>query len=194
MPSFFGVFGGLIDRFSRSAPRLRTLARTTVPHNHLRRESPGGTKNAAYPDDSCRAASRWPRRVGVDQRRINTATEAINDSTREPADYALAAKDPALSSGNTKPPSHGSVFAGGAGATAFALILLTLGTASANVHFPRVVGDFECKGVRLCRRDMGMRHVDSHVGARRLSCGRLRNRWLGVDADEIHSATPHMVS
>jgi hypothetical protein len=49
--------------------------------------------------------------------------------TKDPADYPLAAKDPALLPDHHEGAvSWGAVFAGGVGAAAFALILLTLGT------------------------------------------------------------------
>ncbi|PRX33053.1 hypothetical protein B0G75_103281 [Paraburkholderia sp. BL18I3N2] len=110
------------------------------------------------------------------------------NSTREPADYALAAKDPALLVRQHEAAvSWGAVFAGGAGATAFALILLTLGTGLGLTSIsPWSSGTSNAKAfgfaavIWVCVTSI----LTSGLGG--YLAGRLRNRWLGVDADEIH--------
>jgi hypothetical protein len=110
------------------------------------------------------------------------------NNTRDPADYALAAKDPALLVRQHEAAvSWGAVFAGGAGATAFALILLTLGTGLGLTSIsPWSSGTSNAKAfgfaavIWVCVTSI----LTSGLGG--YLAGRLRNRWLGVDADEIH--------
>ncbi|HEX3637948.1 MAG TPA: hypothetical protein VHV99_21185 [Paraburkholderia sp.] len=108
--------------------------------------------------------------------------------TRDPADYPLAAKDPALLVRQHEAAvSWGAVFAGGIGAAAFALILLTLGTGLGLTSIsPWSSGPSNAKAfgfaavVWICVTSI----LTSGLGG--YLAGRLRSRWLAVDADEIH--------
>lgn len=108
--------------------------------------------------------------------------------TKDPADYVLAANDPALfvhqHEGTV---SWGAVLAGGVGAAAFALILLTLGTGLGLTSIsPWSSGAQNAKAfgfaavVWVCVTSI----LTSGLGG--YLAGRLRRRWLAVDADEIH--------
>jgi hypothetical protein len=108
--------------------------------------------------------------------------------TNDPGDYALAAKDPALSVRQHEAVvSWGAVFAGGVGAAAFALILLTLGTGLGLTSIsPWSSGLSNAKAfgfaavVWVCVTSI----LTSGLGG--YLAGRLRSRWLAVDVDEIH--------
>ncbi|MCI0152070.1 hypothetical protein KNO81_40285 [Paraburkholderia sediminicola] len=83
--------------------------------------------------------------------------------------------------------SWGAVFAGGVGAAAFALILLTLGTGlGLTAISPWSSGPSNAKAfgfaavVWICVTSL----LTSGLGG--YLAGRLRSRWLAVDADEIH--------
>lgn len=107
---------------------------------------------------------------------------------KDPADYPLAAKDPALFVHQHEGAvSWGAVFAGGVGAAAFALILLTLGTGLGLTSIsPWLTGASNAKAlgfaavVWVCVTSI----LTSGLGG--YLAGRLRRRWLAVDADEIH--------
>lgn len=110
------------------------------------------------------------------------------NNTRDPADYTLATKDPALLVRQHEAAvSWGAVFAGGVGAAAFALILLTLGTGLGLTSIsPWSSGASNAKAfgfgavVWVCVTSI----LTSGLGG--YLAGRLRSRWLAVDADEIH--------
>ncbi|HZZ02750.1 hypothetical protein [Paraburkholderia sp.] len=108
--------------------------------------------------------------------------------TNDPADRTLAANDPALfvhQHGGAV--SWGAVLAGGVGAAAFALILLTLGTGLGLTSIsPWSTGASNAKAFGfaavawVCVTSI----LTSGLGG--YLAGRLRRRWLAVDADEIH--------
>jgi hypothetical protein len=108
--------------------------------------------------------------------------------TKDPADYPLAAKDPALLPDHHEGAvSWGAVFAGGVGAAAFALILLTLGTGlGLTAVSPWSSGASNAKAfgfaavLWVCVTSI----LTSGLGG--YLAGRLRRRWLAVDADEVH--------
>ncbi|WP_240975313.1 hypothetical protein [Paraburkholderia aromaticivorans] len=110
------------------------------------------------------------------------------NTTRDPADYTLAAKDPALLVRQHEAAvSWGAVFAGGVGAAAFALILLTLGTGLGLTSIsPWSSGPSNAKAfgfaavVWVCVTSI----LTSGLGG--YLAGRLRSRWLAVGLDEIH--------
>ncbi|MFM0672196.1 hypothetical protein [Paraburkholderia sediminicola] len=110
------------------------------------------------------------------------------NTTRDPADHALATKDPALLVRQHEAVvSWGAVFAGGVGAAAFALILLTLGTGLGLTSIsPWSSGPSNAKAfgfaavVWVCVTSI----LTSGLGG--YLAGRLRSRWLAVDVDEIH--------
>ncbi|RFU48937.1 hypothetical protein [Paraburkholderia sp. DHOC27] len=108
--------------------------------------------------------------------------------TKDPADYTLAANEPALFAHRLEGAvSWGAVFAGGVGAAAFALILLTLGTGLGLTSLsPWSSGTSNAKAfgfaavVWVCVTSI----LTSGLGG--YLAGRLRRRWLSIDADEIH--------
>lgn len=108
--------------------------------------------------------------------------------TKDPADYSLATKDPALFVHQHEAAiSWGAVFAGGVGAAAFALILLTLGTGlGLTAISPWSSGASNAKAfgfaavIWVCVTSI----LTSGLGG--YLAGRLRRRWLAVDVDEIH--------
>jgi hypothetical protein len=108
--------------------------------------------------------------------------------TEDSASYSLAAKDPALSAHQHEGAvSWGAVFAGGVGAAAFALILLTLGTGLGLTSIsPWSSGTANAKAfgfaavIWVCVTSI----LTSGLGG--YLAGRLRRRWLAVDVDEIH--------
>lgn len=108
--------------------------------------------------------------------------------TRDPADYTLATKDPVLLARQHEATvSWGAVFAGGVGAAAFALVLLTLGSGLGLTSIsPWSSGSSNAKAfgfaavVWVCVTSI----LTSGLGG--YLAGRLRSRWLAVDADEIH--------
>lgn len=110
------------------------------------------------------------------------------NNTRDPADFTLATKDSALLVRQHEAAvSWGAVFAGGVGAAAFALILLTLGTGlGLTAISPWSSGPSNAKAfgfaavVWICVTSL----LTSGLGG--YLAGRLRSRWLAVDADEIH--------
>ena len=110
------------------------------------------------------------------------------NNTRDPADSTLATKDPALLVRQHEAAvSWGAVFAGGVGAAAFALILLTLGTGLGLTSIsPWSSGASNAKAfgvaavVWVCVASI----LTSGLGG--YLAGRLRSRWLAVDADEVH--------
>ena len=110
------------------------------------------------------------------------------NNTRDPVDYALATKDPALLvRQHDAAVSWGAVFAGGVAAAAFALILLTLGTGLGLTSLsPWSSGASNAKAIGfaavvwVCVTSI----LTSGLGG--YLAGRLRGRWLAVDADEIH--------
>lgn len=111
----------------------------------------------------------------------------MND-IRDPADYTLATEDPALLVRQHEAAvSWGAVFAGAVSAAAFALILLTLGTGLGLTSIspwssaPSNAKTFGFAAVVwVCVTSI----LTSGLGG--YLAGRLRNRWLGVDTDEIH--------
>ena len=108
--------------------------------------------------------------------------------TKDPADHPFAAKDPALFAHQHEGAvSWGAVLAGGVGAAAFALILLTLGTGLGLASIsPWSTGASNAKAfgfaavVWVCVTSI----LTSGLGG--YLAGRLRRRWLAVDVDEIH--------
>lgn len=111
----------------------------------------------------------------------------MNDR-KDPADYSFAAKDPALFIHQQEGVvSWAAVFAGGVGAAAFALILLTLGTGlGLTAISPWSSGTSNAKAfgvaavVWVCVTSI----LTSGLGG--YLAGRLRRRWPAADADEIH--------
>jgi hypothetical protein len=111
----------------------------------------------------------------------------MNDE-KHPVDYSFAAKDPALFIHQQEGAvSWGAVFAGGVGAAAFALILLTLGTGlGLTAISPWSSGTSNAKAfgfaavVWVCVTSI----LTSGLGG--YLAGRLRRRWSAIDADEIH--------
>ncbi|MFM0557837.1 hypothetical protein P0D69_43925 [Paraburkholderia sediminicola] len=110
------------------------------------------------------------------------------NTTRDPADYAPATKDPALIDRQHEAAvSWGAVFAGGVSAAAFALILLTLGTGLGLTSIsPWSSGPSNAKAfgfaavVWVCITSI----LTSGLGG--YLAGRLRSRWLAIGLDEIH--------
>ena len=108
--------------------------------------------------------------------------------TEDSASYSLAAKDPALSAHQHEGAvSWGAVFAGGVGAAAFALILLTLGAGlglTSISPWSSVASNAKAFGfaavVWVCVTSI----ITSGLGG--YLAGRLRRRWLAVDVDEMH--------
>ncbi|WP_222105823.1 hypothetical protein [Paraburkholderia sp. BCC1885] len=108
--------------------------------------------------------------------------------TENPAELALAAKDPALFTHRLEGAvSWSAVFAGGVAAAAFALILLTLGTGLGLTSIsPWSSGAANAKAfgfaavVWVCVTSI----LTSGLGG--YLAGRLRSRWLAIDTDEIH--------
>ncbi|WP_345814513.1 hypothetical protein AAGS40_20050 [Paraburkholderia sp. PREW-6R] len=108
--------------------------------------------------------------------------------TKDPADYALGTQDPALFAHQHEGAvSWGAIFAGGVGAAAFALILLTLGTGLGLTSIsPWSSGTSNAKAfgfaavVWVCVTSI----LSSGLGG--YLAGRLRRRWLATDADEVH--------
>jgi hypothetical protein len=119
---------------------------------------------------------------------IAKITEAVMNDTRDPADYALAMKDPTLFVHRHQGVvSWAAIFAGGVGAAAFALILLTLGTGlgltwiSPWSSAPSNAKAFGFAAVIwVCVTSI----LTSGLGG--YLAGRLRSRWQAVDDDEIH--------
>jgi hypothetical protein len=107
--------------------------------------------------------------------------------TEDSAGNALAAKDPALFAHQHEGAvSWGAVFAGGVGAAAFALILLTLGTGLGLTSIsPWSSGTANAKAfgfaavIWVCVTSI----LTSGLGG--YLAGRLRRRWLAVEIDEI---------
>lgn len=110
------------------------------------------------------------------------------NNTNDRADLALAANDPALFARQLEAPvSWGAIFAGGVGAAAFALILLTLGTGLGLTSIspwssaPSNAKAFGFAAVLwVCVTSI----LTSGLGG--YLAGRLRTRWLAADVDEIH--------
>jgi hypothetical protein len=110
------------------------------------------------------------------------------DQTKYPADYTLAANDPVtFAHRHEGVVSWGAVFAGGIGAAAFALILLTLGTGlGLTAISPWSSGTSNAKAfgfsavLWVCVTSI----LTSGLGG--YLAGRLRRRWLAVDVDEMH--------
>src|ERR1700761_1236087 len=110
------------------------------------------------------------------------------NQTNYPADYTLAANDPVtFAHRHEGVVSWGAVFAGGVGAAAFALILLTLGTGLGLTSIsPWSSGPSNAKAfgfaavVWICVTSI----LTSGLGG--YLAGRLRSRWLAVEPDEIH--------
>lgn len=110
------------------------------------------------------------------------------DHTTYPPDGTLAANDPVtFAHRHEGVVSWGAVFAGGVGAAAFALILLTLGTGlgltaispwSSGTSNARAFGFAAV--VWVCVTSI----LTSGLGG--YLAGRLRHRWLAVDIDEMH--------
>src|ERR1700761_1122219 len=107
---------------------------------------------------------------------------------KDPADYTLAANEPALFAHRLEGAvSWGAVFAGGVGAAAFALILLTLGTGLGLTSLsPWSSGTSNAKafGVAAVVWTCVTSVLTSGLGG--YLAGRLRSRWTAVDVDEIH--------
>jgi hypothetical protein len=107
---------------------------------------------------------------------------------KNPAGYSLEADNPTLFTHQHEGAvSWGAVFAGGVGAAAFALILLTLGTGlGLTALSPWSSGTSNAKAfgfaavVWVCVTSI----LTSGLGG--YLAGRLRRRWLAVSADEIH--------
>ncbi|RZF26493.1 hypothetical protein EVC45_27600 [Paraburkholderia sp. UYCP14C] len=110
------------------------------------------------------------------------------ESAKIPTDYPFSANDPATFAhryGGAV--SWEAVFAGGVGAAAFALILLTLGTGLGLTSLsPWSSGTANAKAfgfaavIWVCVTSI----LTSGLGG--YLAGRLRRRWLDVDADEMH--------
>jgi hypothetical protein len=107
---------------------------------------------------------------------------------KDPLDAGLMANDPdVLVHQHEGAVSWGAVFAGGVGAAAFALILLTLGTGlGLTAISPWSSGTSNAKAfgfaavIWVCVTSI----LTSGLGG--YLAGRLRRRWLAVDADEIY--------
>jgi hypothetical protein len=107
---------------------------------------------------------------------------------KNPADPTLAARDPGLLAHQHEGAvSWGAVFAGGVGAAAFALILLTLGTGLGLTSIsPWSSSALNAKAfgfaavIWVCVTSI----LTSGLGG--YLTGRLRRRWLAVDVDEVH--------
>src|SRR5579871_578695 len=114
--------------------------------------------------------------------------ENTMDHTKNPAGYGLETDNPLLFTHQHEGAvSWGAVFAGGVSAAAFALILLALGTGlGLTALSPWSSGTSNAKAfgfaavVWVCVTSV----LTSGLGG--YLAGRLRSRWLGVDADEIH--------
>jgi hypothetical protein len=110
------------------------------------------------------------------------------ESTGVPTDYPFVANDPATFAHRYDGAvSWGAVFAGGVGAAAFALILLTLGTGlGLTALSPWAPASSNAKAfgfaavIWVCVTSI----LTSGLGG--YLAGRLRRRWLAVDADEMH--------
>lgn len=110
------------------------------------------------------------------------------DQTRYPPDSTLAANDPVtFAHRHDGVVSWGAIFAGGVGAAAFALILLTLGTGLGLTSIspwssaPSNAKSFGFAAVLwVCVTSI----LTSGLGG--YLAGRLRRRWLAVDIDEMH--------
>jgi hypothetical protein len=110
------------------------------------------------------------------------------DQTKYPADYTLAANDPVtFAHRHDGVVSWGAVFAGGVGAAAFALILLTLGTGLGLTSIsPWSSAPSNAKAfgfaavVWVCVTSILTSGLGGYLS------GRLRRRWLAVDIDEMH--------
>jgi hypothetical protein len=110
------------------------------------------------------------------------------DQSKYPADYTLAANDPVtFAHRHEGVVSWGAVFAGGVGAAAFALILLTLGTGlglTSVSPWSSAPSNAKAFGfaavVWVCVTSI----LTSGLGG--YLAGRLRRRWLAVDVDEMH--------
>lgn len=110
------------------------------------------------------------------------------NNTNDRADFALAANDPALIARQLDAPvSWGAVFAGGVGAAAFALILLTLGTGlglTSISPWSSTPSNAKAFGVAAVIWVCVTSILTSGLGG--YLAGRLRRRWLAADPDEIH--------
>lgn len=110
------------------------------------------------------------------------------NNSRDPADHTLVTENSTLLARQHRVViSWGAVLAGGVGATAFALILLTLGAGLGLTSIsPWSSGASNAKAfgfaavVWVCVTSI----LTSGLGG--YLAGRLRSRWLAVDADEIH--------
>lgn len=108
--------------------------------------------------------------------------------TKYPADYAQAGNDPALLVHQYEGVvSWGAVFAGGVGAAAFALILLTLGTGlglTSISPWSSAASNAKAFGFAAVLWVCVTSILTAGLGG--YLAGRLRRRWLAVDADEMH--------
>ncbi|MEX3815058.1 hypothetical protein AB3X96_33190 [Paraburkholderia sp. BR13439] len=110
------------------------------------------------------------------------------ESVNNPTEYSFAANDAAaLKHRNESAVSWGAIFAGGVGAAAFALILLTLGTGLGLTSLsPWSSGTANAKAfgfaavIWVCVTSV----LTSGLGG--YLAGRLRRRWLDVHVDEMH--------
>lgn len=110
------------------------------------------------------------------------------ESTRSSADYAVPANDSAtLAFRHDGAVSWGAILAGGVGAAAFALILLTLGTGlGLTALSPWSTAGTNAKAfgfaavIWVCVTSI----LTSGLGG--YLAGRLRRRWVAVDVDEMH--------
>jgi hypothetical protein len=108
--------------------------------------------------------------------------------TKSPASDALDVKDPVLFPlQHELAVSWGAVFAGGIGAAAFALILLTLGTGLGLTSLsPWASGTSNAKTFGFAAVIWVCVTAILASGLGGYLAGRLRRRWIAVDADEMH--------
>ncbi|WP_222105633.1 hypothetical protein [Paraburkholderia sp. BCC1884] len=108
--------------------------------------------------------------------------------TKYPVDYTQPGNDPAtLVHQHEGVVSWGAVFAGGVGAAAFALILLTLGTGlglTSISPWSSAASNAKAFGFAAVLWVCVTSILTSGLGG--YLAGRLRRYWLGVDGDEVH--------